>query len=139
MPEAKNENRQRQRRHQDERQPPGKKQAQPIPQIIHRLEQKLVDVALADVGGDLPVVLVHRRKDVHHRDHQVVKNHLRLGESALPPGPPVAAVNRPPQRQHGEQRDEAEQRPRQIIEAVLQVVLKTDADDVQVFFHRDGI
>src|SRR5580692_7491246 len=58
-PETKDKNRQRHNRHHDEREPARKKQAQPVPQIIHRLEQKLADVALADVGGDLPVILVH--------------------------------------------------------------------------------
>jgi hypothetical protein len=40
-----------------------------------------------------------------------------------------------PERDHGEQRDEAEQRSRQVIEAIRQVALDPDADDVQVFFH----
>jgi hypothetical protein len=36
-------------------------------------------------------------------------------------------------------RDEAEPRPRQIIEAVGQVVLDADPDDVPVFFHPCAI
>jgi hypothetical protein len=39
-------------------------------------------------------------------------------------------------RTHGKKRDEAGQHPRQIIEAVGQVVLQPDADDVQIFFTR---
>lgn len=50
----------------------------------------------------------------------------------------LRAADFPPERDHGEQRDEAEQRPRQVIEAIRQVVLDPDADDVQVFFHSRG-
>jgi len=40
-----------------ENQLPEKKKAYPIGQVINRLEQELADVAVLDVGGDLPVVL----------------------------------------------------------------------------------
>jgi hypothetical protein len=45
------------------------------------------------------------------------------------------STDRAPERQHGKQRDEAEQRPRQVIDAIRQVVLNPDADDVPVFSH----
>ena len=131
--ETENENRQRNECHHHERHAPGKKQAQPIPEIINRLEQELADVALADVGGDLPVVLVDRREHVHHGDEQVVKNRFRERPAGM-----LRAADLPPEREHGEQRDEAEQRPRQVIDAIGQVVLQPDADDVQVFFHSRG-
>ena len=133
--EAENENRQRNACHRDIRNAPGKKQAEPIPEIIHRLEQKLADVAFADVGGDLPVVFVHRRQHVHYGDHDVIKNHLRLGVAGKRTCAAFRRVNRAPEREHGEERDETEQRPRQVIEAIRQVVLDPDADDVQIFFH----
>ncbi len=139
IPETENKNRQRHARHGDERDAPGKKQAQPVPQIINRLEQELADVALADVRGNLPVVLVHRRQHVHHGHEQVVKNHLRLGVTAERAPLPFPRVNGAPERQHGEKRDEAEQRPRQVIDAIRQVVLNPDADDVPVFFHSFAI
>ena len=135
IPEAENKNRQRHTGHGDKRDAPGKKQAQPVPQIINRLEQELADVAFADVGGDLPVVLVHRRQHVHDGDEQVVKNHLRLGVTAERAPLPFPGVDGAPERQHGEQRDETEQRSRQVIDAIRQVVLNPDADDVPVFFH----
>src|ERR1039458_9716141 len=109
IPETEYKNRQRHTRHGDERDAPGKKQAQPVPQIINRLEQELADVAFADVGGDLPVVLVHRRQHVHDADEQVVKNHLRLGVTAERAPLPFPGVDGAPERQHGEQRDETEQ------------------------------
>jgi hypothetical protein len=43
-----------------------------------------------------------------------------------------------PQREHGQQRDEAEQRPRELSHAVLHAVLQPDADDVEIFFHPLG-
>ena len=136
IPETKNENGQRHPGHHDERDTPGKKQAEPIPQIIHRLEQELADVAFTDVGGDLPVVLVDSGEDVHDGHHDVIKNHLRLGVAGERPAVAVRRVDRAPERQHGEQRDETEQRSRQIIEAIRQVALNPDADDVPVFFQR---
>jgi len=135
IPEAENKNRQRHARHGDERDAPGKEQAQPVPQVINRFEQELADVALTDVCGNLPVILVHRREYVHHGHEQVVKNHLRLAVAAEHAPLPFPRVNRAPKRQHGEQRNETEQRPRQVIDAIRQVVLDPDADDVPVFFH----
>ena len=51
----------------------------------------------------------------------------------------MLGVDGPPERQHGEQRNEAEQRARQVIDAIRQVVLDPDADDVPVFFHSFGL
>jgi len=132
--EAENEHGQRQGGHGDEGDAPGKKQAQPVPQIINRLEQELADVALADVGGNLPVVLVHRRQHVHHGDQEIIENHLGRGVAGER-RPALLGIDGAPERQHGEQRDEAEQRARQVIDAVRQVVLDPDADDMPVFFH----
>ena len=50
----------------------------------------------------------------------------------------MVLVNGPPQREHGEERNEAEQGPRQIIEAIRQVALQPDADDMEVFFHASA-
>ncbi len=135
LPETKNENRQRHARHRHKRDAPGKKEAEPIPEVIHRLEQELADVAFADVGGDLPVVFVHRRQHVHDGDEEVIENHAGLGEAGLVAGAGVVRVNRPPERHHREERDEAEQRPREVIEPIREVVLQADVDDVPVFFH----
>ena len=41
-----------------------------------------------------------------------------------------------PEHQHRRERDQPEQRPRQEIQAVGQVVLNPDVDDVPVFLHR---
>ena len=48
-----------------------------------------------------------------------------------------AGINRPPQRQHREQGNEAEQGTREVIEAILQVVLQAHEHDVKILFHRD--
>src|ERR1039458_4977392 len=135
LPETENKNREWNTGHGDERNAPGKKQAEPIPQIIHRLKQELADVALADVGGDLPVVFIDRRQHVHHGDEQVIKHHFRLGKTGGSSRAVPVRVNGLPQRQHGEERDETEQRAREIVEAIRQIALQPDVDDVEIFFH----
>ena len=132
---TRDEYRQRHDRHGHESDAPREEQAEAVPQVIHRFQQKLADVPLADVRGDLPVILIHRREHIHHRHHQIVKDHLRLGETGMAPGPGVARVDGAPQREHGEERDETEQRPGQVVEPVGQVVLQPNVDDVQVFSH----
>jgi hypothetical protein len=47
-------------------------------------------------------------------------------------------VNGLPQRQHGEERDETEQRAREVIEAIRQIALQPDVDDVEIFFHASA-
>src|SRR5260221_406265 len=74
-----------------------KKQEKEITKIVNRFEEKLVDVAIFDIRGDLQIVLGHRgqRVDNGHkkikRDHrgQLIPPHRRLFWSAL--------KNRPPQ------------------------------------------
>ena len=51
----------------------------------------------------------------------------------------MTRVNCAPARQHGEQRDEAEPRPRQAVNAIRQAVLNPDADDVPVFFILNAV
>ena len=48
----------------------GNKQAKTIAEVIDRLEQELADVAVLDVGGDLPVVLVHGGQGIHDGDER---------------------------------------------------------------------
>jgi hypothetical protein len=74
--QVKDEERQRCHRHGEIRDPSGQEQAEPVPKIINRLEQELADVAILDVGGNLPIVLVHRRQGIHHGREQVIGNHL---------------------------------------------------------------
>ena len=132
--EGENKRRQRQAGHRHEGNAPGQKQAQAIPQIINRLEQELADIAFPDIRGNLPVVFIHRRQHVHHRHHEIIENHLRRGVSGNR-RPALLLINGEPERQHGEQRNEAEQRARQIIDAIRQVALDADADDVPILFH----
>ena len=66
---------------------------------------------------------------------EINRIHLHLHVTAERAPLPFPGVNRAPERQHGKQRDETEQRPRQVIDAIRQVVLNPDADDVPVFFH----
>ena len=70
-----------------------------------------------------------------HYTPEINRIHLHLHVTAERAPLPFPGVNRAPERQHGKQRDEAEQRPRQVIDAIRQVVLNPDADDVPVFFH----
>src|SRR5476649_749508 len=54
-------------------------------------------------------------------DEEVIENHAGLGEAGLVAGAGVVRVNRPPKRHHGEERDEAEQRPREVVEPIREV------------------
>ena len=69
------------------------------------------------------------------RHEQVIGNHLRQREGGDGGVRAFAREDRPPEKQHGDQRDEAEQGARQKIEPVGQVVLNPDVDDVPVFVH----
>ena len=76
MSQAENENRQRHRRHGQISHAAGEEKAKPVPEIIDRFEQKLADVAVLDVRGDLPVVFIHGGQRVHDGDEQIIGNHL---------------------------------------------------------------
>ncbi len=47
-----------------------------------------------------------------------------------------AFVNGPPNVKHGHERDQPKERPHQEIEAIRQVVLNPDINDMKVLFHR---
>jgi hypothetical protein len=47
----------------------------------------------------------------------------------------LICVNGAPERNHGEEWNETEKRARQIIDAILQIILQADVDDVKIFFH----
>ena len=51
----------------------------------------------------------------------------------------IGAINGAPKREHGEKGNKTEQGPRQVIEAVGQVALEANADDMPIFFHPDPI
>jgi hypothetical protein len=84
----------------------------------------------------LPVVFIDRRQRIDDRGEKVVGNHFRIRVGADAGSGPFAGINRPPQVEHGEQRNEPEERPRQEIEPVRQIVLNADREDVAVLFHR---
>ena len=137
--QVKNEERQRRHRHGEVGHPAGQEQAEPIPEVINRLEQELADVAVLDVGGNLPIVLVHRRQGVHHGREQVIRDHLRQRIGADRRSRALARVDFLPHVEHGDERDQAEHRPRQEVEPVGQVVLNPDINDMPVFLHRAAV
>ena len=132
------QNEQRHGKNRDDRvdQPPGSKQTEPVGQIIHRLQQELADVAVLDVGGNLPVVLVHRRQRVHNGYEQVIRGHLRERVARHFAARRLAGVNGAPEKNRGHERDQTEHRAEQKVHAVHQGVLNPDVDDVPVFAHE---
>ena len=135
IPQAKDQQPDRQRRHGDISQPAGNVEAKPEIQVIHRLEQELADVAVLDVGGDLPVVLVHGGERVGDGHDEVIRSHLRQREGGDGGIRAFARKDGSPEIDHRQQRDEAEQGAREKIEPVGQMVLKPDVDGVPVFVH----
>jgi hypothetical protein len=133
--ETKNEQGQRDGGHGGKGDAASTKQAKTVPEIINGLEEELADVAFTDVRGDLPVVFVDGGQNVYDGDHNVIKNHFGLSKAGERATRGLARVNGVPEGKHREQRDETEHGPRQIIEAVGQIILNPDVDDVPIFFH----
>ena len=60
-------------RHRRIEQPGTEKKACSIGKVINRLGEKIVDLAFADFGRDLPLVICRRHQVVHEEnDHEVV-------------------------------------------------------------------
>src|SRR5262249_43736522 len=78
------------------REPAGNKQPETVGQVIDWLQQELADVAVLDVCGDLPIVLVNRSQGVNQCDQQVIGDHLGERISSDGRASAFAFINRPP-------------------------------------------
>ena len=134
----KDEQRHRQDRHHGVNQPARPEETKPVRQVVDGLEQKLADVAVLDVGGDLPVVFIHRRQRIDNRDQQVIGNHLRQRVTGDAAARRLAVVDGAPEQDGGGQRHQPECRAEQEVHAIDEHVLNADVDDVPVFFHGVG-
>ncbi len=132
---AENENPHRHNGHRRENHPPGNEQAQAVSQVIDGLEQELADVAVLDVGRDLPVVLVHRRQCVNNSDQQVIGYHPGQAVAGHLLAAGFAGINGAPEINRGQQRDEAERGPKEKVESIDQRVGETNFNHVPVFLH----
>ena len=135
MAQAEDENAHRDQRHRCKYNFAGEKQAQAVGHVIQRLEQKLADVAVLDVGRDLPVVLADSRQGVHDGDQQIIRDHAPQAVTAN--GALLPAIDGLPEVNGGQQRNQPEPGAKEEIDAVHQRVLKPNLDDMPVFAHHD--
>ncbi len=111
------------------------KKVKPVEPVAERLEQERVDAALADVLGDLEVVLVWRggRVDQDHEDEVghhalegVARERLLAGEGGLP------------EEDRAEQRHEAHRHAEQEVPAVDELGLHPEVEDLGLEAERGG-
>ena len=131
--EAEQEQADGQDRNRGENQFSRKKKANPVGQVIYGFEQELADVAVLDVGGNLPVVLIDRRERVHDGDQQVIRDHG--GQGIAGHFGFLAAVNGLPEVDGGQERNERDGGAKEEIEAVHEHVLGADFHHMPVLFH----
>jgi hypothetical protein len=113
----------------------GKEEAKAINEVIDWFEEELADIAVFDVGRDLPIIFVHGGQRVDDGDEQIIGNHLGERVSADVGIGPFAGVNGAPDINDGDERDETEEGSGEEIEAVREIVLNADVQDVPVLFH----
>lgn len=113
-----------------------KEQAKTVNEVIDGFEKELADVAVFDVGGDLPVVFVHCGEGIDDGDEQIIGDHLGEGVGANAGVGTLAGVDGAPDVKDGDEWDETKDRSREEIETVRQIVLNADVEDVPVFSHE---
>ena len=95
----------------------------------------MADVAVFDVGGDLPIVFVYGGEGVNDGDEEIIRDHLGEGIGADNGIRTFSGKDGAPDVNDGDERDEAEEGSSEEIEAVREVVLDADVEDVPVLFH----
>lgn len=111
------------------------KEAKAVNEVVNGLEEELADVAVFDVGGDLPVVFVDGSEGVNDSDEQIIGDHL--GETVSPNEGirTFAFKDGAPDVNDRNEWDEAEEGSGEEIETVREIVLDADVEDVPVLFH----
>lgn len=117
-------------RHHGERRvhdPRGGIEMKAIEPVIDRLEQKRVDAPVANVLGDLEIVLVRHRQRVDQNQRDEVGHHAGEGvaREGLLPG-----EDRVPKKNRAEQRHETDQHAQQKIPAIDQIALHAEVENL---------
>jgi hypothetical protein len=103
-------------------QPVASIEADPVGEIIQRLDQEGADPTIADIRGDLPLVL-RRRDEIIHEDRQEKIEDYRLVLVAADGGA-AFIEKRPPDEDRAKQRNHAEQGSEEKIPPVDEGVLQ---------------
>ena len=103
----------------------------PVREITHRLGEQRIDLAFANVGGDLPFVLCWDDQIADQNREQIIINHRAVIVAVQS----AAALleHRRPEKHGAGQRDQPEQRAQEIIPAIHERVLQPDVKDGGVF------
>src|SRR4029077_8127824 len=83
----------------------------------------------------LPIIFVHCRQGIHDCHQQIVGNHLSKCVGADLRALAVATVNGLPDVESCNQGDQSEDSSGEKIEAVRQIILNSNINDVPIFFH----
>src|SRR5450631_3636581 len=106
------------------------KNAEAIGEITHRLGQKRIDLALANIGGDLPFILGRRYQVAHQEREQVIINHRSVVVTVQAAA--AFVKNGAPEKDGAGQWYQTEKRAQEIIPAVDERVLQPDIEDGDV-------
>ncbi len=113
----------------------GEEEAEAVHEIIDWLEEKLADVAVFNVGCDLPIVFVYCGEGINDGDEEIIGDHLGEGVSADDGIGAFAFKDGAPDINDGDEWDQAKEGSGEEIEAVREIVLNADIQDVPVLFH----
>ncbi len=118
-----------------EDEPAAQENTETISEIIQRLDQERIDLALANVAGDLPFVFGGRDEIRDDDREKVIVNHRTV----------VVAVhaaagfleNGAPEKDSAGQRDQAEDGAQEIIPPINESVLQTEIENDEVLSHGE--
>ena len=119
--EINKDQRNRRQSHEGVNEAAAKKDTEPVCEITHRLGEKRIDLAFANIGSDLPFILRWGDQIADQDNEQIVVNHRAIVVAVEP----AAALleHRGPKKNCAGQRDQAKQRAQKIIPAVNKRVL----------------
>ncbi len=108
----------------------------PICEITHRLREQRIDLAFANVGGDLPFVLCRHDEIANQNGEQIIINYRAVIVAVQ-----FAAAlleHRGPEKYRAGQGDQAKKRAQKIIPAIHKRVLEADVKDRSVLRDVHG-
>src|ERR1700730_3067688 len=127
MPEIKKDKRDRRQGDEGVNEPAAHKNAEPVSEVAHRFGQQRVDLALANVGCDLPFVLGWRDQIADQQREQVIINHRAVVVAVQAAA--ALVINGAPEKNAAGQRNQTEERAQKIIPAIHERVLEPDVED----------
>jgi len=110
------------------------KKTQTIEQIVHRLHEKTIHLAIPDISRHLPFVFTGRDQAVQYKDEQEIKNYRRI--VIIPDSASSGLENRAPDEDRSNKWKEAEKRSEEKIPPIYKRVLYPDPEYFEVFLHR---